>query len=124
MCDAERDKRKRPEAGQILKHWHGLIGFGIPRTGLDNERLKARVINQPNEQLISQMVLDENGKGPKYLESLADKFGAARGCCYDADPEIIYFKENQVTQLRLVSWALRHNLQFSNMNIAFRSEIK
>ena len=50
--------------------------FGVPHLGLRNEQLRTLVGGQPNEQLISDLVVDRNEEPKPYLKSIAQQFSS------------------------------------------------
>ncbi|KAH8810833.1 hypothetical protein F5884DRAFT_780519 [Xylogone sp. PMI_703] len=79
----------------IFTSWYGLVGFGIPTRGLNNETLKEAVMGQPNETLIRQICSETYGQQPPYLKSLATHF---ERCCRNKQVELIYFQETNLTR--------------------------
>lgn len=62
----------------LLRDCAGLLFFGVPNLGLRNDSLRTLVKNQPNEQLVQDLVVNEESEATPYLKMLARRF--TEGC--------------------------------------------
>ncbi|KAI9737021.1 MAG: hypothetical protein M1834_000610 [Cirrosporium novae-zelandiae] len=74
----------------IFKACHGLIFFGVPNLGLRSQTLKDMVSGQPNEQLVSDLIVNKDSESSSFLASLSERFAK---CCKEQDLKIRSFYE-------------------------------
>lgn len=58
----------------LSKSCHGLVFFGVPNLGLNNHELATLVRGQPNEALISDLLVDKDSEPSRFLKRLANQF--------------------------------------------------
>ena len=73
---------------------YGILFFGVPNLGLNNERLRTMVAGQSNAQFIHDLVVDKDFEPSPYLKELNRKFIE---CCKSQQPkyEIISYYERR-----------------------------
>jgi hypothetical protein len=97
------NEQSKADAELIFNSWYGLVGFGNPMAGLNNPSLLTAVRNQPNQALIQEICVDENGEASDYLKSLKTRFETCRQRrSAQWQPRITYFWESLLSVPREV----------------------
>ena len=95
--------KKGPDAADnhdLFRSTYGLMFFGVPNLGLRHRELITMVGEQPNQRLITDLVVDRDSEASPYLAELKDKFIEA---CAHSIFEIISYYERELSSTVEVS---------------------
>ncbi|TDZ35774.1 Protein SERAC1 [Colletotrichum spinosum] len=78
-----------PTYNSLHQYCRGMLFFGVPHLGLRNDALQSFVQGQPNEALITSIVVDDESEPSHFLARISDDFAT----CFHGETRIVCFYE-------------------------------
>ncbi|TDZ14739.1 Protein SERAC1 [Colletotrichum orbiculare MAFF 240422] len=78
-----------PTYNSLHQYCCGMLFFGVPHLGLRNDALQSFVQGQPNEALITSIVVDDESEPSHFLARISDDFAR----CFHGETRIVCFYE-------------------------------